>query len=144
MVFWMNIHGCQLHPKVAIYVVKQLKNDSFRLGLYVFTYQHVPKLDLQIQLFYGKNHLNLSIFSFNNLGIQIVQLTFYFLRLCTIFVNSATRLFKKLDNFQFQPTILSLILIMITKFKKNLNSKAQDCRIGFTIFRVLAQAQQPD
>ena len=66
MVFWMNIHGCQLHPKVAIYVVKQLKNDSFCLGLYVFTYQHVPKLDLQRQLFYGKNHLNLSIFSFNN------------------------------------------------------------------------------
>ena len=30
MAFWMNIHGCQLHPKVAIYVVKQLKNDSFR------------------------------------------------------------------------------------------------------------------
>ena len=30
----MNIHGCQLHPKVAIYVVKQLKNDSFRQGLY--------------------------------------------------------------------------------------------------------------
>ena len=29
----MNIHGCQLHPKVAIYVVKQLKNDSFRQGL---------------------------------------------------------------------------------------------------------------
>ena len=26
----MNIHGCQLHPKVAIYVVKQLKNDSFK------------------------------------------------------------------------------------------------------------------
>ena len=25
-----EIHGCQLHPKVAIYVVKQLKNDSFR------------------------------------------------------------------------------------------------------------------
>ena len=115
---------------------------------YVIIYQYVPKLDLQRQLFYGKNHLNLSIFSFNNLGIQIVRLTFYFLRLCTIFVNSVTRLFKKLDNFleyfQFQPTILSLILIMITKFKKNLNSKAQDCRIGFTIFRVLAQAQQPD
>ena len=31
---WMNIHGCQLHPKVAIYVVKQLKNDSFRYMLY--------------------------------------------------------------------------------------------------------------
>ena len=31
----MNIHGFQLHPKVAIYVVKQLKNDSFRQGLYV-------------------------------------------------------------------------------------------------------------
>ena len=31
----MNIHGCQLHPKVAIYVVKQLKNDSFRYGLYI-------------------------------------------------------------------------------------------------------------
>ena len=30
----MNIHGCQLHLKVAIYVVKQLKNDSFRQGLY--------------------------------------------------------------------------------------------------------------
>ena len=32
MAFWMNIHGCQSYPKVAIYVVKQLKNDSFRLG----------------------------------------------------------------------------------------------------------------
>ena len=31
----MNIHGCQPHPKVAIYVVKQLKNDSFRQGLYI-------------------------------------------------------------------------------------------------------------
>ena len=113
MVFWMNIHGCQLHPKVAIYVVKQLKNDSFRLGLYVFTYQHVPKLDLQRQLFYGKNHLNLSIFSFNNLGIQIVQLTFYFLRLCTIFVNSATRLFKKLDNF------LRLFSVSANNFESN-------------------------
>ena len=30
MAFWMNIHGFQLHPKLAIYVVKQLKNDSFR------------------------------------------------------------------------------------------------------------------
>ena len=30
LAFWMNIHGCQSHPKVAIYVVKQLKNDSFR------------------------------------------------------------------------------------------------------------------
>ena len=30
----MNIHGCQLHPKIAIYVVKQLKNDRFRQGLY--------------------------------------------------------------------------------------------------------------
>ena len=29
MAFWMNIHGCQQHPKVAIYVIKQLKNDSF-------------------------------------------------------------------------------------------------------------------
>ena len=27
--FWMNIPGCQLLPKLAIYVVKQLKNDSF-------------------------------------------------------------------------------------------------------------------
>ena len=26
----MNTHGCQPHPKVAIYVVKQLKNDCFR------------------------------------------------------------------------------------------------------------------
>ena len=25
MAFWMNIHGCQLHPKIAIYVGKQLK-----------------------------------------------------------------------------------------------------------------------
>ena len=24
-----SIYGCQLHPKIAIYVVKQLKNDSF-------------------------------------------------------------------------------------------------------------------
>ena len=43
----MNIHGCQLHTKVAIYVVKQLKNDSFCQGLYVInTYIHVS---LQIQ-----------------------------------------------------------------------------------------------
>ena len=34
MAFRINIHECQLHPKVAIYVVKQLKNDSFRQGLY--------------------------------------------------------------------------------------------------------------
>ena len=34
MAFCMNIHGCQPHPKVAIHVVKQLKNDSFRQGLY--------------------------------------------------------------------------------------------------------------
>ena len=37
MAFRMNIHGCQLHLKIAIYVVKQLKNDSFRQGLYVIT-----------------------------------------------------------------------------------------------------------
>ena len=30
MAFWMNINGCQLRPKIAIYIVKQLKNDSFR------------------------------------------------------------------------------------------------------------------
>ena len=36
----MNIHGCQLHPKVAINVVKQLKNDSFRQGLYVSNFVH--------------------------------------------------------------------------------------------------------
>ena len=29
MAFWINIHGCQLHPKIALYVVKQLKNDSY-------------------------------------------------------------------------------------------------------------------
>ena len=40
----MNIHGCQLHPKVAIYVVKQLKNDSFCQGLYHETYK-VPLFD---------------------------------------------------------------------------------------------------
>ena len=28
MAFLINIHGCQLHPEIAIYVVKQLKNDS--------------------------------------------------------------------------------------------------------------------
>ena len=37
MAFWMNIHGCQLHPKIAIYVLKQLKYDSFRLGLYIIS-----------------------------------------------------------------------------------------------------------
>ena len=35
MAFCINIHRCQLHPKKAIYVVNQLKNDSFRQGLYV-------------------------------------------------------------------------------------------------------------
>ena len=34
----MNIHGCQLHPKIAIYVVKQLKNDSYCQGLYCFAF----------------------------------------------------------------------------------------------------------
>ena len=34
MAFWINVHGCQLHPKIAIYIVKQLKNYSFRQGLY--------------------------------------------------------------------------------------------------------------
>ena len=34
----MNIHGCQPHHKVAIYVVKQLKNNSFRQGLYIITF----------------------------------------------------------------------------------------------------------
>ena len=34
MAFWINVHGRQLHPKIAIYIVKQLKNDSYRLGLY--------------------------------------------------------------------------------------------------------------
>ena len=32
MAFWMNVHGSQLHPKIAIYVGKQLKNYSHRLG----------------------------------------------------------------------------------------------------------------
>ena len=75
--------------------------------------KYVPTLDFQRQIFYGKNHLNLSIFSFNNLGIQIVRLTFYFLRLCTIFVNSATRLFKKLDNF------LRLFSVSANNFESN-------------------------
>ena len=41
----MNIHGCQPHPKVAIYVVKQLKNDSFRQGL-----QYLVSITLAMQL----------------------------------------------------------------------------------------------
>ena len=46
MAFWMNIHGCQLHPKIAIYVVKQLKNDSYCQGLYVYVYaQSEPERD---------------------------------------------------------------------------------------------------
>ena len=39
MAFWMNIHGCQLHPKMAIYVVKQLKNDSYRQALYLLCFR---------------------------------------------------------------------------------------------------------
>ena len=39
----MNIHGCQLQPKVAIYVVKQLKNDSFRQGLQLYNNWHIKK-----------------------------------------------------------------------------------------------------
>ena len=39
--------------------------------------QNVPKLDFQRQLFYGKNHLILSRFSFNNLDTQIVLLTIF-------------------------------------------------------------------
>jgi hypothetical protein len=37
---------------------------------------YMPKLDFQRQSFYGKNHLNFSNFLFNNLGKQIVLLTF--------------------------------------------------------------------
>ena len=29
--FCMNIHGCQMHPKIAIYVGKQLKNVDFNI-----------------------------------------------------------------------------------------------------------------
>ena len=35
MASWLNIHGFQLHPKIAVYVVKQFKNDSFCYGLYM-------------------------------------------------------------------------------------------------------------
>ena len=51
MAFYMNIHGYQLHPKVAICVVKQLKNDSFRQGLqlknisYSFQDGHMTSID---------------------------------------------------------------------------------------------------
>ena len=42
----MNIHGCQLYPKIAIYVVKQHKNDSFRQGLYKGFKQECPNGNL--------------------------------------------------------------------------------------------------
>ena len=32
----MNIHGCQLHPKIAIYVVKQLKKIAIVIDITVY------------------------------------------------------------------------------------------------------------
>ena len=63
MAFWMNIHGCQLHPKIAIYVVKQLKNDSYRQGL-----NHTQHIKLS---FYENQSLNrfISIFSSKLRGV---------------------------------------------------------------------------
>ena len=40
MVFWINIHGCQLHPKIVIYVGKQLKNELL-LGTVHNNHNHV-------------------------------------------------------------------------------------------------------